>query len=234
MEIFASTTRTKRADHMAEMKEVVKAYTDDDQALLCIMPKKKAPTTLLVCVGKFIAEEGGTVLWMPHPKQAFFGNAEATANSLEELAGDGPTIPVLLSDLTSDMRQWVDENATNMHDWLALKPDHDLYNGFMKEYQRGGSLTSLEELLEEEEGQEEEGQEETKEEATAPTEDEPRRGRYSVHAKGQPLASRAATKPDREKAVPSEEAVTPARRSARLSKKAAETPSTAMARLLME
>lgn len=232
MELFASTTRTKRADPMAEMKAAVKAYTDDDHGLLCIKPKKKAPTTLLICVGKFIAEEGGTVLWMPHPKQAFLGNAEATANSLEELASDGPTIPILLSDLTSDLRQWVEENAISMHDWFTVGTDHQWHESLRVHYHGGGSLEALAEAVASAERPKKGVAVE------AEPEEEPRRGRSLARvAKREPSSSPAASKQAPKKVASpvkvKEEPATPAaRRSSRLAK-AAETPSEAMKKLSM-
>jgi len=242
MEVFASTTRTKRADPIAKMKEAVKEYTDDRQALLCIMPKKKAPATLLICVGKFTTEGDGRVLWMPHTKQAFFGNAEATDSSLEELAMDGPTIPLLLSDLAMDLRQWVQQNAINMHDWYTIGANHEWHDALRAHYHDGGSLDALAKAV-----AVEERPAKAKPAAKAVTvkldaaEEEPQRGRSLARvSKREPSSSPAAVKPPPKKpASPSKgkeeeaEPATPAaRRSSRLAK-AAETPSEAMKELSM-
>ena len=257
MELLASTTRARGADPLEEARALAKTYTSHKDAVLCIMPKKKARGTLVVCLGRFTAEDGGRIVWMPHAKQAFLGHAETTDNSFEELGADGPTIPILLTALGSEVRRWVEDNATRLDDWCPVDTDHGCHDALRAHYHGGGSLDVFTKALADAAKKQEKKKKnkgkppaaaEAKPAASIPelVATEPRRGRSMARsAKRVPSSSPAQAKQATKKPAspqqkegktepPPAELATPPpaeRRSSRLASKAAETPTAGMKKL---
>jgi len=205
--------------------------------MLVIKPKARS-TSILVCLGKFIAQESW-IEWMLHPKQAFLGNAEVTVSTMEDLGADGPTIPVLASTLSPDLKAFVKEQAGLLHDWHTLPKADSLHAELMNLYHGGGSLSELEELIvaAEEEADDQDKAEEEEAQRPDHAAEEPRRGRsMACTAKRHPSASPAAKPGPKKAASPIKKEAAPAtpatRRSTRLAKAEAETPSTAAASAL--
>ena len=251
--------RRGNVDADLAIRRLVTEYLEDSRCVVAIAPKKREPSTFQLSLGKFDPEDGGVVVWMPNPKQAYLGDVGTTYSALEELEQQH-TVPVLLSSLSPALRRFVEANAWQMHDWLGIRPNlASIHRGFKGVFQGGGSMkvmiqaaTVVEEKAKEVTEDKDTGSEQREEATkappplTEPTEaaEEPRRGRSMARAsKRQPSSSPASTKPATKKpASPVKEepagAATPAtasRRSSRLAGLArrSETPSEAMKKLNM-